>query len=411
MSKWDKNRLFEMMNRVSGMPLLNENVNSGLNDLPVGFSSDDFIPLEDYVKQVPCNTNIQEELPLGAQGKEIDDIQGLLRGKDYDIGRGVKQDTAAGGRLHKSMMKDIRLDTKADTGMNEYDVEKLKKILTEKPDHTQIIKQNAKMKKSEFYNITLPAFTGLFYHIKEDKFYVVKTCPHAGKCARVCFAQMGNYVKNNPVVRLNAQKLNYLLNYSQEWKTRMIGMIAGLKPNGSGDIVIRWHDSGDFLSEEYMRLVMEIARATPESDQYAYTKEIGFARNMEIPPNFEFKFSFQGKDDDLIDRSTDPHAEIVPKELFADLQPNEVRINDKGKEYTAKGWNFGLEEMDVLKDRISKKYGIDKNVILSNDELMQIPYDKRNVEERKWIVINRSGNNDIPALRKDVLGVYNLEHK
>ena len=34
-----------------------------------------------------------------------------------------------------------------------------------------------------------------------------------------------------------------------------------------------------------------------------------------------------------------------------------------------------------------------------------------NVGERKWIIINRTGNNDIPALRKDVLGVYNLEHK
>ena len=79
MTKYNKDRLFEMMNRVGGMPVLNENVNSGLNDLPIGFSPDDFIPLEDYVEQVPCSTSIQEELPLGAQGKEVDDIQGLFK--------------------------------------------------------------------------------------------------------------------------------------------------------------------------------------------------------------------------------------------------------------------------------------------------------------------------------------------
>lgn len=412
MSKFGKERLFEMMNRVSGMPLLNENINSGLSDLPFGISPDNFTPLEDYIKDVPCSTDIQEEIPLGAQGKEIDDIQSILKGKDLAMDKGVKQNVAAGGRLHKNMMKDIRIDSTADSGMDEYDIEKLKQILTKKPDNTQIILQNEKMKKSDFYNITIPAFTGLFYHIKEDKFYVITTCPHAGTCQKICFAQMGNYIKNDPVVRLNAQKLNYLLNYPNEWKQRIIGTILGLKPNAAGEIVVRWHDSGDFLSEEYMRMVLEIAEATPESEQYAYTKEVGLAKSMKLPPNFEFKYSYGGTEDASIDRENDPHAEVVPKELFSELHPKVLKMNSKTKkEYWGKGWNFSAESEDIIKDRISKKYGINKNIIITNAELKKIPYNKEKVGKREWIVINKSGDDDIPALRKDVLGVYNLEHK
>jgi len=168
-----------------------------------------------------------------------------------------------------------------------------------------------------------------------------------------------------------------------------------------GGAVIRWHDSGDFISDKYLQIAFEIARATPEDEHYAYTKEVGMVLNSDIPDNFEFKFSYGGIEDKMINPNVHGHSRIVPDELFKDLQPKD----------TGEGWNFSPQAIEILKDRIAKKYGVERNKLLTNDEIMKIPYDKRAKHERKWIIINWSGNNDIPALRRDVLAIYNLKHR
>lgn len=387
----NKERLFEMMNRVGGMPLIENNGMVGLN-LPTGILPNDFMSLEDYNKEVPCSTNMNEEDPndFGAKMQPVKDVEKLLNKKDNEINN-KHQDYDTGGRIHRGTMDDIRTN-------GGFDVEKLKKILSHVPTPEQFIKQNGKMGKSNFYNVTLPAFKGLIYNQSDDKFYVISVCSKAGECTRDCYAQMGRYIMFDDTVRLNTQKLNYLMNHWEEWKERMINSIKAM--SFAGGSVVRWHDSGDFLSEKYLQIAYEIAEATPNDYHYAYTKEINMVLKNKAPDNFEFKFSYGGKEDSSIDPTTHGHARIIPDEIFKDLQ------NKKG---SSDYWKFSPEKMNIIKDRIAKKYSIDRNKLITNAELMQIPYDKNN--PRKWIVINKSGDNDIPALRRDVLAVYNLKHR
>jgi len=435
MIKDSKQRLFEMMNRVSGMPLIKEESSSPHLPSWAASSAKDFIPREEYEEQVPCATNVQEvERDLNPKAKEIEDPIKWMQDKDAAIAVGKKQDVEGGGRLSSLMIantrkgdqnvpgeivkklspaekSNIKLDKDATFGELDYDLEGLANILKGVPSPSQILGQNGKMGKTNFYNITLPAYRGIFYDQDQKKFYVINVCDKADTCAKVCFAQMGNFIKNDPVVRLNAQKLNYLLNHAETWKRRVIDGIRALN-DGVTMVVVRWHDSGDFFSEEYMRLAFEVAEETKFAEHYAYTKEVGMAKNLESvkPENFEFKFSFGGKQDDLIDKKVDAHAVIVPKDVFGDLQPDEERISKKTQQpYMAKGWNFSDEAFIELKKRLAEKYGIDVNTIKTYEELKQIPYNKTN--PRTLNVIGVSGDSDISALRRDVLGIYLLVHK
>ena len=394
MTKYTRGRLLEMMNRVGGMPVLKEAGINGMSDLPPGISPNDFISLEDYNKEVPCSTGVNENNPndFGAKMKYVPDIQKLLNKKDSEI-TNKSQNYDTGGRIHSGTLDDIRLDD------NTFDIEELKTILKQIPTQEQFLRQNGKMGKSNFYNVTLPAFKGLIYNQKDDNFYVVSVCSKAGECTRDCYAQMGRYIMFDATVRLNTQKLNYLMNHWTEWKSRMITTIKAL--SWGGGAVLRWHDSGDFISEKYLHMAFDIAKATPNDNHYAYSKEVSMIQSSEIPPNFEIKYSYGGKEDKLINPTTDGHARIIPDELFKDLQPKE----------TGTGWNFTPQAIEILKDRIAKQYKVKRDILITNDEMMQIPYDNKDKHVRRWIVINWSGNNDIPALRKDVLAVYNLKHR
>jgi len=423
-----------MMNRVSGMPMIKEQASAP--HLPSWAASGikDFIPREEYEEQVPCATNVQEvERDLNPQGKEVEDPIKWMQDKDAAMAAGTKQDVEHGGRLGPLMVANTRkgdynIDktnarqlTPADRTKYklpkdqnlelDYDLDELGRILNIPPSADQMLGQNGKMGKTNFYNITLPAWRGIFFDKDQKKFYVINVCGKADTCAKVCFAQMGNFIKNDATVRLNAQKLNYLLNHAETWKGRIIAGIKALN-DGVSLVVVRWHDSGDFFSEEYMKLAFEIAEETPFAEHYAYTKEVGKAKNLAQikPENFEFKFSFGGTEDHMIDKNVDAHAVIVPKDVFGDLQPDEERISKKTKEpYMAKGWNFSDEAFAELKQRLATKYGIDVNTIKTYDELREIPYNKTN--PRTLNVIGVSGDSDISALRRDVLGIYLLVHK
>jgi len=228
---------------------------------------------------------------------------------------------------------------------------------------------------------------------------------------------MGSFVKNDPVIRLNAQKLNYLLNHANTWKSNVINEIKKLN-DGVSLTVVRWHDSGDFFSEEYMKLAFEVAEQTKFAEHYAYTKEVGMAKSLKgiMPPNFEFKFSFGGKENSSIDMTKDAHAIIVPTKVFADLQPDEQKFSKQTKQwYIGKGWKFSGDTINKLKQRIvefaKEDYGIDLdiNTLKMHEEMKDITYSKSN--ERVWNVIGVSGDSDIAALRRDVLGIYLLQHK
>ena len=459
MIKDSKQRLFEMMNRVGGMPI-KENVfespriqESGeLSDLPPGFSSQDFIPLKTDIELTPCRIGTNEDVEVvdGTVDEDMIDkvktgevdpkiLQPEFKKKLASYLRGEKQGIGGAGRIHSGTLKDVMVDlnnvvdrktgeyidpTKL-TGKNrkyydvqdedipDFDLNKLKKILMTVPNEEQLLGKNQKMAKSNFYNISLPALKSLIYHKNTNKFYVITTCSKAKECIAWCYAQMGNYVQYDAPIRLKMQKLNYLINHWDEWKNRVIARIEHVNKYKKRDTetVVRWHDSGDFISPDYLEIAFDIARATPNVYHYAYTKEVSMVKGANVPPNFEFKFSLEGHERKEI-TPEDPTGVVAPEDLFKEFWKEKPEGVDD-KTWKASGmWNFTPEEKNIVRDRIARHYGIkDPNQILWHDDYIKIPHDRTQEHERKWYVIGKPGDTDIPASRKDTMGIINLLHK
>lgn len=459
MKQNNKQRLFEMMNRVGGMPLINEE--SGFSDLPPGFSASDFIPLAVDIMQTPCdiNTDINEESDSennnqmfdsvrlkdfdGEYGEFMEIMQNEFRRKLHAYLTKNKQGIGELGRIHSGILRDLTdvskiIDRKTgkpidmkNLGKKKFNVEledmptlnldTLRDILLIEPSNEQLLGKNQKMAKSNFYNISLPALKSLVYHENSKKFYVLVTCDKAMECVKWCYAQMGNYVMFDRPIRLKMQKLNYIINHWSEWRSRIISEIQKLesKNRGGEELVIRWHDSGDFISNFYLEIVLDVARATPNVYHYAYTKEVSMIKNANIPPNFEFKFSLEGHERELVDKFMSKGL-VVPPELFSEfLKEKPIGVDEK--EWKEKGmWQFTPEEKDIIKKRIidyynkqpqANIYNFNNDNVIWHDEYMKMPHDRTQTYERRWNVIIKSGDTDIPASRKDTIGILNLLHK
>jgi hypothetical protein len=331
------------------------------------------------------------------------------------------------GRIDTTTLKQLKFRSEGDYIIT---LDKLATLLQQVPDDEQLLGKNTKMEKSNFYNITLPALMSLIYNQKNGEFYVLTTCTGAGPCRFWCYAQMGNYIKSNPAVRLNMQKLNYLFNHYDEWQQRITTRINGLKE--SQKFGVRWHDAGDFISEKYLDIAIQVAKDTQPINHYAYTKAITLAKTKQIPSNFLLRYSFGGKETDpefggdpnLVDRSKEYHADTVTKDVFKKYQPKrQNRFLDREKTIPNPlymknvTWDISQENMQKLIQDVRTKYGFDKEEfddrVISHNEYMKMRKDPNydpNENIKNWIVVSKMGDTDIPAIRPDVLGVYNLQH-
>jgi len=374
-----KKLLFERMNIIGGMPMMES------DDLPPGFSDNDFETLDSFVDQ-----ELHEDDGLGAKSKNIgrDKLDQMLKRRLSKEKRKTDEPI-----VHASTIKKI-VDTKG----KELDQEKLKQMFKIRPK--EILGQNSKMKKTGFYNISLPAFKGLYYDENDDEFKIVNTCTKAGACAVYCYAMQGGNVMWEAASLSKTRNLNYLLNHWREWKSQLINEIQAIKLRNDEigvPTVIRWHDSGDFISEKYLAMAIDIAKQTPDVQHYAYTKEYEMTKGANLPNNFIITHSFGGQSDRFIDPTSDKHARVVPKELFKGLLQ---------KNKTTNLWDYTSPEAeDEFKNRLAQKYNIDKNTILTFKEMVKTPQ-----TNKKWNVIVTPSNADTAATRADVLGIYLLEH-
>lgn len=170
----------------------------------------------------------------------------------------------------------------------------------------RLLSSNSELRPDGIFNWSIPALAAKLSDGKN-----VKTCPNAGACATVCYARNGTYNFSNVKARHTAN-LEYAMKYPQEWYGQMLAEVN--HPSMRGKFV-RIHDSGDFYSEEYLRLWLRIARLTPQVTFYCYTKEVSmFKRVVEpnCPDNFKYLYSMGGREDHLIDLENDRHAEVFP---------------------------------------------------------------------------------------------------
>lgn len=300
-----------------------------------------------------------------------------------------------------------------DDGGNPIDRESLKKEIMQRP--ATILKQNAKIQKSGgvnyvFFNIGLPAIKGLVVDEKTGKFKIIDTCPGAGECKKFCYARKGGYVQFKRASMMSTRLLNFLVNDWDGFKNKLIGELKQQEEvysKKNTKVIVRWHDSGDFFSPDYLKVAFEIAESLPNIIFYAYTK-IASASSGKKPKNFVMNFSKGAapEQEKQVDTKKQKHSVVVPKQMFSDLSR---KVGDD--EYDKKlEWN-SLQDLDKFKEKMSMKYGIDKKSIITYKELMSIPYNPNDENiVPKYNVVVVSGDGDDAAMRKDVIGTYLLQH-
>ena len=153
-----------------------------------------------------------------------------------------------------------------------------------------LLTQNSKMKRSgtRVFNFTLPA---------------LETCPNAGACARGCYAMQGAYRWSNVYAK---HKANLDATHSDDFIGRIIDEVRKKRVQR-----VRIHDSGDFYSEQYFRKWLDIARAMPDVEFYAYTKMVSMVSKLgRLPDNLTIIYSYGGKEDHLIDPNWERHSQV-----------------------------------------------------------------------------------------------------
>ena len=394
----NRKRLFEMMERVAGMTI-NENLSLLPPSPPPGFTSDDFMSLDDFLK----NDEVINEYEVDDYTiSNKDDVKSVLqqRHQEYQKGIPLTRDRELPFLFGKFVEGIV------DDEGNEWDLEKLKHEITKHP--AQLLSKPEKMAKTNAWSVSLPATVGIIFNERIQKFEIVITCPKAGRCKKDCFAWKGNYIRVPDVSLHRLKMLNYVVNHWDLFEKRLLNEIESKElintQEGLGTL-IRWHDSGDFFSEKYLLGAFGIAEKTPNVQHYAYTKSIGMISGQNIPPNFFFRFSFGGLQDKLIDKIKTPYADI--------LYPNEFENfikKHKSTDTAEGGWFFHNDDAkEGLRKYVANKYGVELKDVLYVPELEKIQYDSEN-SIPKWTVIVTPKDSDVGGYRKDVLGTILLYH-
>tara|TARA_R110000796_G_scaffold17457_1_gene53706 strand:+ start:252 stop:2039 length:1788 start_codon:yes stop_codon:yes gene_type:complete len=329
--------------------------------------------------------------------------------------------------IHRSNVQD--LIPIVDQEKNPYDLDKLAADITVRP--TKLLKQNEKMQHSDgttsiFYNVGLPALTGLGYDETNKEFVVINTCPGAGECKTFCYALKGGYVQWRASSLSQTRILNFLWNDPNGFMEQLSTEIdrearkADAK-QGKHKVTVRWHDAGDFFSDEYLDLAYTLAATHPTVDFYAYTKIADVAGAVQNrPPNFKINFSMGARkgEEKRVDFGITKHSSVVPKDLFNDLIQKDGNKLIKDAEGRIQ-WN-NPEDWETFKERLANKYSIDPKTILSYSEMMQTPLGSRSKGDNAdgargfkndlWNIVVAPGDGDDSANRSDVLGTYLLMH-
>ena len=433
----------------------------------MGLPADSIIPIDQFVK-----SELDEADMMGATTSVLspDELQKYLQ----RTASGKKQ------KLDKYKMPYVHsgnIQIK-DENNKTFDLDKLKSAITARPE--KILKQNEKITHSGggstvYFNIGLPALKGLAVNEKTGDFVIVDTCPGAGACKVYCYAKKGGYVQWKASSLSQTKQLNFLLNDPSGYKAKLeseirdeqskykvknlsidkkrrkelskvfkkdtvddilkgkldldaIGSVIrnrsllnlsplDLSPLSITKLVIRWHDAGDFFSDDYLDLAYSVAKDFPDVDFYAYTKMASVSKGSK-PSNFKMNFS-AGADpsqEKQINLQTTKHSTVVPKPMFADLvdrveMPDPTfKFNPKKPDKKAKLIKKLIykspDAVKILKKKLALKYNMPEDSVITYDEMMKIPVG----DKPKWNVIVKPGDGDDSANRSDVVGTWLLIH-
>jgi hypothetical protein len=304
-----------------------------------------------------------------------------------------------------------------DASGKRYREEDIKQALSIRPD--KILKKNEKMKHSDgaeeqFFNVGFAALVGIALDESTGKLIIVNTCPGAGSCKVDCFAMKGGFVQFEAAWLSRARMLTYLLNDPSGFFNQLDNEIKKEVAKGQKagyNVTIRWHDSGDFFSPEYIQLAYNLAQSNPNVLFYAYTKVADVVLGQK-PNNFMINWSEGAHtSQEKKVKAADPslaqtkNSRIVPTNLFYDLLVKDEKKNlVKGPQGQ---WQVIPDKIPELKQRLAGEYGISANSILTYNEWET---KGRKNPQMKYNVIITPGEPDLTARDPGVLSTLLLKH-
>lgn len=197
-----------------------------------------------------------------------------------------------------------------------------------------MLTQNSELRPLGIFNWTLPAWV-----VRDSSGKAVNVCPTAGACVKVCYARNGTYNFRH-VRAAHVRNLERVRDDLAGWMVEMLDELGHkrYRPSGrptlpdlprdhlaptvaelldAGAALVRIHDGGDFFSEEYLLAWLSIAAQTPDVLFYCYTKRVSMFKAVveeHAPDNFLWCYSTGGREDGLIDRERDYHADVFPND-------------------------------------------------------------------------------------------------
>ena len=383
-----------------------------LTNLVVADVEQRFPQLDKQPKKLKINTLLNAQLAKLAVQTAIEsdpEVQQLLKsGKVKPAKLKAKAWTTAATKVSKPMVHKSSVPIMDDkTGEVIYNLDALAAAIRKRPK--ELIKANEKMLKSmgtgediTMGNVGIPAIVGLVIDESTNEFRIITTCPGAGECKEFCYVGSGNYIRYSASSENMMAVLNYIYNDPDGFKQQMIRELKSLCKPGV-KVYLRWHDSGDFYSKDYLHLAFDVAKAVPQATIYAYTKSAGVVNDKFMPANFVINFS-QGakpKETNQIDFTRTKYSQVVPANLFKDAASTGIGLDR-------------LQQRDPaaqkrMKQVLAYTYSLDPKTILTYDEMLRTP--EKNSNKLKYnVIIVPSLDGDLAAARRDVLGSYLLYH-
>jgi len=176
-------------------------------------------------------------------------------------------------------------------------------------------------------NTGIPALKAVIYDEEDDKFYVINTCPGAGRCITNCYAMQGFYIMNDFKNIKLLQRLQLMMNHPEDYEEiafREAERFAFAAQQDGKELKIRWNDAGDLFSDVYFKIAVSVDKRLKakgyRSSSYIYTK---MGKYMQLGKDEDMKMVFSSdattKQQKIVGDLGKTHTQItVPKDVFKD---------------------------------------------------------------------------------------------
>lgn len=174
------------------------------------------------------------------------------------------------------------------------------------------------------------------------------SCPHALECLVSVDRETGKFKNESTAYKCyaaSAERFPGVRNH--RWNNFDHVKSGGLVELPKGAEAVRIHTAGDFFSYKYFMQWVEIARANPEVEFWAYTKSLNFwvkAIN-EIPSNLVLTASTGGRFDSLIEKYNLKNVKVIHS--LEGIDKN--LIDEKDRLARTPNLNFYLLENKLMK--------------------------------------------------------------